>query len=420
MNSRIREARTVKEIGELVAPIVKQTASLCTDICAAPSSVRVRVSASADIEAGTLINDAVTRPVRAATGTKFGAPIDLTGFDHITAAKRAKVSSNLGNLKQNIEYLTLAYKVLRSEGFAKFKGSKVAADSLQQVIADANAKYESLTKIARASKEEIPASHRTAATSIRKYLLTLIDDQHRGDVTINHFVAAATQDFITYQTYVTINNFVAEEGFVYPHYVFVLTTQVHVGGDTGQSVMYLTSIQDLKPPATFKFGAQIRSSSMLKSTVNRLLAIDGTSGFGERYPIGRNTNQLRNASALGLKVHNIGGKDVEIIDGVRVANNKIYIRLAQGMSARERTAAINEVVSIITTMYGSTMTNAKKKAVTTYRIQKGAGGREWMEFSILNSKGSRDGTLTRQQVDEAAALLGMTADQKQNLMQALK
>ena len=207
---------------------------------------------------------------------------------------------------------------------------------------------------------------------------------------------------------------------MYPHYVFVLTSQVYIGAAVGKTAMYLTSIQDLKPPMTFKIGVQIKSTSMLKSTINRLLAIDGTTSFGERHPVGRTTNQLRNASALGLKVHNIGGKDMEIIDGVRVANNKIYVRLAEGLSPRERTAAINEVVHIVSIMYGSNMSSARKKAVTTYREQKGTGGREWLEFSILNSKGSRDGSMTRQQIEEAANLLGMTAEQKQNLIQALK
>lgn len=421
MNQRIREARTVKEVGELVAPIVAQTVSLCTDICAAPSSVRVRISASAEIESGTLINAInQTRPVRDTKGGTFGTDVDLSEFDYKSAATRAKVSANLSNLKQNIDYLTLAYKVLRSEGFAKFKGSKVAAEDLQQVIVDANARYETLAKAARAGKEELPVAHRKAATSIRNYLNTLIDDKHRGEITINHYVASASPTAIVYQSYITINNFVADEGFVYPHYVFVLTSQVYIGAAVGKTAMYLTSIQDLKPPMTFKIGVQIKSTSMLKSTINRLLAIDGTTSFGERHPVGRTTNQLRNASALGLKVHNIGGKDMEIIDGVRVANNKIYVRLAEGLSPRERTAAINEVVHIVSIMYGSNMSSARKKAVTTYREQKGTGGREWLEFSILNSKGSRDGSMTRQQIEEAANLLGMTAEQKQNLIQALK
>ena len=168
MNQRIREARTVKEVGELVAPIVAQTVSLCTDICAAPSSVRVRISASAEIESGTLINAInQTRPVRDTKGGTFGTDVDLSEFDYKSAATRAKVSANLSNLKQNIDYLTLAYKVLRSEGFAKFKGSKVAAEDLQQVIVDANARYETLAKAARAGKEELPVAHRKAATSIR-------------------------------------------------------------------------------------------------------------------------------------------------------------------------------------------------------------------------------------------------------------
>jgi hypothetical protein len=111
---------------------------------------------------------------------------------------------------------------------------------------------------------------------------------------------------------------------------------------------------------------------------------------------------------------------MEISDGVRVSNNKIYVRLVEGLSPKERTAAINELVSIVSSMYRSGPSVVQNKNAITYRAVRGRQNREWLEFSILPSRGSKAGQMTLKRINEVAVMLGMDESQKRALISAIK
>ena len=403
---RIRDARTVKELSSIIDPLIKDVSSISVES-------KAITSISAEIELGGM----VVRPVRTATDARYDNVVDLSDVDLNSVEGRAKAAQQMAILNRIVSELNVAYQVLRSPAFSSFKAAKSASDALAKVIQEARAKHSKLVKAAAAPSTEVPKEHVQRARSIANYMKKVIPENSRGAVLVAHYIANKVGPVANYQSFITVKDFTSNEGYTYPNYVIVLTSSVNT--NTGETKTFITSQQELKAPGSFPYGSAVTSPSQLKSSINRLLALDGSPFMGDRVPVGRTTAQMRAATALGLKLHVIDGKSREVIDGVRVSNNKIYVRLVAGMDAKERTEAVNEVVSIVSSMYGSIGKAANKNAVT-YRMIRGNSKREWMEFTVLPSRGSKTGKMTLERINEVATLLGLDETQKRQIIAAVK
>ena len=423
---QIRGARTVTELQAITDKVKHSIQSISTDIAnvaIAPNSVKIRASLSqigSSIEIG---GSAPRRPARTAqqgsTPSAYDDVLDLEGVQLGTAAGRAKAAKQLAMVSQSITELKAAYQVLRSPVFSRTKTATAAASAILETIQEAETLVTKLGAIAKAARNEVPAQHANTAASIRAYLKKIIPADQVGDISLRHYVAGATGRMINYQSYIVLKSFTGEDGYVYPNYTIVVTSSVDTG--TGKAQFYLTSMPEIKAPGSFPFGSEFTTKNQLKSAINRNMAIDSAAVFGDRRPVNHTTEQLRARTALGLKTHKIGSSDMQLIDGVRVQNNKIYVRLVNGMNARERTAATNEVTAIISSMYGSSMGGrVGQKSAVTYKPIVGAGGREWLEYTLLPSRGSQQGSLTLNKINQVATALNLTAEQTRALKSAIK
>lgn len=415
---KILEARTLKELSAIIAPIC---ASVSQFDCNAPktkSSLKLRTSLSAgsELEVGSM----PLRPARPVPSARFDEVIDVSEIDTDSLASRAKAARNLALLSQALTELRVAYQLVRSQNLSRFKTSKETADSIAATIAEAETYYKKLVKASQAARTEVPKDHATRARSVANYLKSEIPESHRSAVKVADYVAAKVGPVINYQSFITVQDFTSSEGYSFDNYSIVLTASVNT--DTGEVKNYITSLQDLRAPGSFDFGSEIRTKADLKSKINRLLSMDGSPLFGDRRPVGRSTTHMRNLTALGLKNIAVDGEGaMELLDGVRVSNNRIYVRLVEGLSDKERTTAIREAVAIVSSMYGTGMaSNTSRKNAVAHRLLKGNAGREWLEFTILPSRGSREGSMTLARVNEVASLFGMDAKQKSQLLSALK
>lgn len=423
---KITASRTVTELRAHVSPLITSVSSMQTELDAVldlkqrPSSLKVRAklnSASAEIESGTLVSKQPVRPARAAHPV-LDDVTDLEGLKLDTAQSRARAARNLAILNQTITELNAAYQLLMSPNFSKMKTAKDTAASVAATIKEATVIRDRWFKLSQAAKDEVPAEHQSLAASVGRYLKSTIEKERYTKISLVHYIAGSSGSLVNYQSYITVADFTSDDGYTYPTYIMVITSSLNTL--TGKTARFITSLVDSKAPGTFPFGSEFKSLPQLKASVNRLLAIDGTPAFGDRRPVGRSTDHMRKATALGLKTHNINGKDVQIIDGVRVSNHKIFVRLVKGMSPRERAAAINEVVAIVSSMYSGGMTSQRKNNAITYKVVRGQQGREWLEFSILPTRGSKAGSMTLQKINEVASLLGMDESQRRNLVAAMK
>ncbi len=423
---KINNSRTVTELSALIKPLMESVSSIGSELESShlklrPSSLKVRAtlskSAITDGYEVSTMTDGPTRPARPASAV-FDDVTDLEGLKLGNAASRAKASRNLAILTQSITELRAAYQLLRSPNFSNMKSTKAAVAAVAASIKEATTLRDAHFRLAQAAKDEVPEEHQKIASSIGRHLKTIIPKDRYTSIGLVHYVAGSVGRVVNYQSYITVTDFTSDEGYSYPVYILVITSSLNT--TTGKTTRHLTSLTDSKAPGTFAFGTEFKSTPQLKAAINRLLAIDGTPVFGDRRPLGRNTEHMRKATALGLKTHKIGGQDVQIVDGVRVSNHKIYVRLVEGMSPRERAAAVNEVVSIISSMYSGGMTSQRKNNAITYRTVKGAKKREWLEFSILPSRGSKAGAMTLQKITEVANQLGMDDKQRRALVDAMK
>lgn len=423
---QIRCARTVTELQVITDKLKRNITSISSNdhnVNSAPNSVKLRASLS-QIGDSIEIGSAPRRPVRSApkgasTPSAYDDVLDLEGLKLDTVAGRAKAAKNLAMVSQSITELKAAYQVLRGPIFSRTKTAMAAAASVLETINEAEELLARLSTVAKAARNEVPDQHASVAASIRNYLKKVIPADHVGDVKLMHYVAGATGRMVNYQSYIVLKSFTGEDGYVYPNYTVVLTSAVDTG--TGKANYYLTSMPEVKAPGSFPFGGEFTTKNQLKAAINRNMAIDSAAVFGDRRPVNHTTEQLRARTALGLKTHKIGSYDVQLIDGVRVQNNKIYVRLAKGMSAKERTAAINEMTAIVSSMYGGSMGGrVGQKSAVTYRLFTGKGGREWLEFTLLPSRGSQQGTATLNKINQVAAALNLDAEQTRALKAALK
>jgi len=155
----------------------------------------------------------------------------------------------------------------------------------------------------------------------------------------------------------------------------------------------------------------------MKKAINSLMAIDGFLNFAERKPIAKGTSTLRNSTMLGGGTVMVKGKPVEIFDSIRVQNDKLYVRLVQGLTKTERQIATEEILAQASTALRSGMSS---KNSMIHRFVKGRGGREFIEIALTTSGGAAKGALTLAKIDQLAESLGLTNDQKRLLKQSVK
>lgn len=423
---QIRCARTVTELQAITDTVKQSIKSISSDVAnvvTAPTSVKIRASLSQIGDSIEIGSTAPRRPARTApqgaTPSAYDDVLDLEGVKLDTAAGRAKAAKQLAMVSQSITELKAAYQILRSRLFSKTKNATNAASAVLETIQEAEALLAKLGTIAKAARNEVPTQHANVAASIRAYLKKTIPADHVGDIKLMHYVAGASGRMVNYQSYIVLKSFTGEDGYVYPNYTVVLTSTVDTG--TGKANYFLTSMPEIKAPGSFPFGSEFTTKNQLKSAINRNMAIDSAAVFGDRRPVNHSTEQMRARTALGLKTHRIGNEDMQLIDGVRVQNNKIYVRLVKGMTPRERTAATNEVTTIINSLYGGSMGGrANQQSAVKYKPITGAGGREWLEYTLLPSRGSQQGAMTLNKINQVATALNLTAEQTRALKTAIK
>ena len=415
---KIREARTLKELSAIIAPICASVSQFNCEGVEPKRSLKLRASLSAggELEVGSV----PLRAARPVPSTRFDEVIDVSDIDTDSLAARAKAARNLALLSQALTELRVAYQLVRSQNLSRFKTSKETANSIAATISEAETYYKKLVKASQAARTEVPEDHARRARSVATYLKKEIPETHRSAVKVADYVAAKVGPVINYQSFITVQDFTSSEGYRFDNYSIVLTACVNT--DTGEVKNYITSLQDLRAPGSFAFGSDVKSKTDLKAKINRLLSMDGSPLFGDRRPVGRSTTHMRNLTALGLKNIAVDGEGtMDLLDGVRVSNNRIYVRLVEGLSDKERTTAVREAVAIVSSMYGTGMASStNRKNSVAHRLLKGNGGREWLEFTILPSRGSREGSMTLARINEVASLFGMDAKQKRQLTDALK
>lgn len=407
----LRTARTATEFRRILGSI----SSCVTNVESVSKTLDLRVgeSVSNSIELSDL---GTGKPKRAATKKVMLADtIDLDTIDITNVAEKAKHNEKVRILNQAIAELNVAYQILSSRTFSAFKGQAEAASNLATVIKDAQIVLRKYTTLmSQDVKKGAPDAHKSLAASVANYLPSILSKEQYTKIRTRTYIARGTNP-VTWQTFIHIDNFTNNDGVDYPSYCIVLSSEVNLTDGTINN--YLTSLVDAQIPGTFPLGRKLESIASLKKAINNYMAFDGFLNYASRKPINKDTSTLRATTGLGNKTHNIRGRDMEIIDGMRVQNDKLYVRLVRGLTPEERKVAVNEVVAM-----ASVVLRAGKNSRTsiTNRVTRGSKGREWVELVLNNSSGIQEGVFTLAKVNELGSQFKLDASQLRALKQSIK
>lgn len=402
--TKLRSARTAREISRTLSSI-----SAVVEDIKVPKANK-SVSNTTPIELSDMVKD---DRKGSKLRKKLDSTIDLSQIDITDLKKKARVNTYVSDIHQAIAELIVAYQILSSKTFKAFKNQNEAASNLLKVIKEAKKMQQEMIKVLSINAEA-PKEHTKIATSVANYVSNkILSKEQYTKIRMRTFVASGTNP-ATYQTYIYIENLTNVDQETFAHYSVVVSTTVEL--TTGEAKHYITTLVDEKMPGTFPLGKQATHLAEMKKNLNSLFAYDGMLNFATRAPINKGTTILRKQSALGLKSHKVRGKDVQMIDGIRVQNDRLYVRLVPGLSVQERKTAVEEVVA----MAGSILrTKNQKKNGLVYKIIKGRQGREWVELSTV-SGGTLKGTLTLEKVKRIAEELDLDESQIRAIKQAVK
>lgn len=402
--TKLRSARTAREITRTLNSI-----SAVVEDIKVPKANK-SVSNTTPIELSDMVKD---DRKGSKLRKKLDSTIDLSQIDITDLKKKARVNTYVSDIHQAIAELIVAYQILSSKTFKAFKNQNEAASNLLKVIKEAKKMQQEMIKVLSINAEA-PKEHTKIATSVANYVSNkILSKEQYTKIRMRTFVASGTNP-ATYQTYIYIENLTNVDQETFAHYSVVVSTTVEL--TTGEAKHYITTLVDEKMPGTFPLGKQATHLAEMKKNLNSLFAYDGMLNFATRAPINKGTTILRKQSALGLKSHKVRGKDVQMIDGIRVQNDRLYVRLVPGLSVQERKTAVEEVVA----MAGSILrTKNQKKNGLIYKIIKGRQGREWVELSTV-SGGTLKGTLTLEKVKRIAEELDLDESQIRAIKQAVK
>lgn len=398
----LRSARTSKEFRRVLEEIV----SIATSV-KIPKDIE-SLSAKA-IE----LSDLDSAPRRVVTKLNLATTIDLSKIDITNVREKAKYNDQISTLTQSIAELGIAYQILNSRMFSAFKDQEQASAKLVNVIKAAKEQQATLIKLMSIDvKTGTPTEHKKLAAVVANYMSKILNKEQYSKIVSRTFIAKGS-DPLVFQTFVHIEDFVNTEGTHYPQYYLVLSTEVALG--TGAAQHYITTLVDDKVPGSFPMGRVIKSGPELKKALNTLLAVDGFLNYGEKVPLRRTTEQLRQTTMLGSTTHQIRGRSAEIIDSIRIQNDFLYVKLVPGLTPREKRDAIQEVLAMATaTLRG------KGKAGLMYQMEKGRGGAEYIKVALTSSEGQSKGVITVAKINQLAESLGLTKEQTRMLKQTVK
>lgn len=402
--TKLRTARTAREISRTVSTITAVISEVKVP------KVRRSVSNTTAIELADL---GKAEKKGSKIRKKLDTTIDLDQIDVTDLKKKARINGYVADVHQAVAELIVAYQILSSKTFKAFKNQGEAAASLLTVIKEAKKQQQEMIKVLSINAEA-PKEHTKIATSVAGYVKTkILSKEQYTKIKMRTFVASGTNP-VTYQTYIYIENLTNVEQEVFAHYSVVVSTTVELS--TGEAQHFITTLVDEKMPGTFPLGKQATHLAEMKKNLNGLFSYDGMLNFAARAPISKTTDTLRKQSALGLKTHKVRGKDLQLIDGIRIQNDRLYVRLVPGLSVAERKTAVEEVIA----MAGSILRpKNQRKHGLIHKIVRGRTGRDWIELSTI-SGGTLAGTLTLAKVKQIAEELDLDAAQIRAIKQAVK
>lgn len=416
---KLREARSIKQLLDILAPVADSVAEIednAEALLKSVSSVRT-VSIKLDMqslsnarELGDLLDDAAPTKTRR-SGTRIPSMrAVLENFEAPDLKHLQRDSKALDRLSQDIAELEVAEQVLMSGSLSDMSGRSAALKSIQALKKQAKeALDKQLAAMAKIAKKTKPKPHTGIVAACIKHLESILDKGSYSGIESKTFIypTGADSSVIHYQTYIFINDFMNEEGHVYDSYAFVLTGILDM--DTGELHHALTAVKDHMVPGSFAVGKTVENSSELKRRINTLLAVDSFRAHQDRKVLKHTTKHLKNSSLP---------ESSSSIKSVGVRNDEVWVSLVPGLTDAEEKSALESIMGSLSTIFRSKL-QGSRNSIQRIRAISRRDGRPVYRFYIT-AQGKRDkAEINANKLRQIADVLELTPQQIASIKQSL-
>ncbi|SBV38499.1 hypothetical protein BN7874_280 [Phage NCTB] len=344
--------RKITNVGKSTAKLLQglsSTSTITINLSSAEESFKA--TAADDIELG----DIKKKATRKAANKKSGSLRTVLDKSIKTPSTKqlARNSSVIEEITSSISDLEVAIRVLTSKQFSKMDESKSAVNLIKQLIAQAKEiKDTHLNALSKIASDFTPTDHKRAVAFLKKILTGDIQEDSYTKVQVKSFVLNPEDDIIYYQTFLLLRNLANKEGFIYEAYSYVLTGVLDTSVKEPELVHHLTTLKDPKVPGSFPIGSEVETKAALTKKVNALNIIDDLNVTYGGIKLKKSSADLQR-SGLGdispnISKYKLKGKEVA---GIRVKNNRLYVRLNRGMSEKQKTNLLSTLIPLIKAIF---------------------------------------------------------------------
>jgi len=415
----IREARSIKDI-QAVLGRISADLSVISDHTKA---LEVSVSSSVKIS---ISNETIELGDLSRTTKNKGPSGVISDYKAPETKDLVKNSRELNRLAQKIAELESAKQVVLSDAFSPYadlqkKTVKSINDLVKAAARDRDRQVRAMAKIGRQHK---PKEHVSFVKQMNSHIKKVLSEDNYSEILAKTFVLNPVADKIWYQTFIEIRDLVNDEGYSYDFYAVVVTAIIDL--DTGEFQHTLTTVNLSRIPGSFDPGKPVASGAEAKRRINVFLA-------GENFVAKHGRKSLKGfpLSKTGDFRRSALPNSSEHVDGIRVQNGKIYVRLERGVDGAIEKKAIEDVRSILGILVRRREVDVKGKKydrylkdAITHRVVRGKKGRKWVEFVVIPSERVTKGEVTPKMLEEAVDRMvymdGMSKADAQRAMQALR
>lgn len=419
---KIQAARSVKEIMEILKPVedsihaIDEAAETLLKSTSSMTTVKHTISLSASEVELSQIKKSGTKP---SSKTKFPmARTVLDNYETPDLSQLTRDNESLDELAQSIAELDIAEQTIQGQNLSNMASRDAAIKTIRKLKEEAkSALSKQLIAMSKIAKKTKPKAHLAISNALTEHIKSVIDKKNYIGLSTKTFIyhphkgvtgsGPVDKETIHYQTYIFIEQFMNDDEEVYESYAFVLTGILDI--NTGELHHALTSIKEQRIPGSFNIGKEVETSAELKRRVTTLLNLDNFMSRGARRTIPKGTHYLKKPM-LATQSN---------IDGMRVQDDQIYLRLVKGLTDQEEKETIIAAIGFARSVFRNTI-NPAKNSVVTKRMKGRAEGRIWYRIHFTPKDNADPTEITSNKLKELQSALGLTTTQVQIIKQAIK
>jgi CRISPR/Cas system CSM-associated protein Csm2 small subunit len=442
LNEKIKKARSLKEIKKLLGVLKKLAAKPMESVDALQVSVSTAASnktAQPRMRSRVVISSGgitVDRKHRSGTAPKSS----VRDFNRPDMAVLVKNFEPIHHLYQLLSVLETAESAMANK-FVPYSpaGVKQQARALTRETKNFRAEIESSLREAfkalnMTARKHHPKEMRDVANMVEQAVRNTLDGDSYTDLTNNFYVTPDPDPEVLkiyYTYYVTVEGLDDSMGYEYPDFNVVVSGVLEGGYEedkrdrknkrakprrdsAGEMSYYITSMDQFRPPGSFRLGNPIAPSSsqqQVDKAVSMLISAADLMTKLEQRPL----------EVTEQDIENFGLDKIDGVTKVESRDNAVYFTIEDGLSSTDQFLLINNVLNQVKPVLDELTGNRKRNVSIRFKYVK-SGGKTKIKFVLAKDTGSKgkDAGINAEFLDTLIDRFGLDSDQSRTLRRQLQ